>query len=459
MVWWLGIVLYALALGWAVTGYVLRWDQAGYWANRVEIGIAAGTPVVGDQIRTMALGGNDYGNLTLTRFYALHALVLPALAAIAVAAHVIVARRLGPVARAGAPAASVPRWPAQTLRNALVMAAALAVLLGYVVSQHGADLAAPADPSAAYDARPLWYFRWLFELRHLAGSAEKFAALAAPAVVGGYFVALPLVDPAGKSAGWRGGAIGMLALVAGLTVASLAGDANDDKLAERVAVDDAHAARARDLAVRYGVPVTGGLDVFTTPPMWRARTLFEQKCKSCHDRDSKDRKGPIIEAGHGNRQWLLGFLAKPSGDAYWGHTSFVTGKDTSKDAMKPVGLDKPELADVVEALYAASGASDVDAKAAARGKDTFGKVCGDCHSLDVGVAGGAGPGLGGLGSRDYYTSFISDPKNPIHMNGEERSQMPRFSVELSLVDRDALAGYLVWLRDATPDMVRALEPL
>ena len=68
-----------LVLAFAITGYVLRWDQAGYWANQVEIGIAAGTPVVGGAIRKLAIGGNEYGNLTLTRFYALHVVVLPAI--------------------------------------------------------------------------------------------------------------------------------------------------------------------------------------------------------------------------------------------------------------------------------------------------------------------------------------------------------------------------------------------
>ena len=51
---------------------MLRWDQAGYWANQVEVGIAAGMPIIGSKIRALAIGGNDYGNLTLTRFYTLH---------------------------------------------------------------------------------------------------------------------------------------------------------------------------------------------------------------------------------------------------------------------------------------------------------------------------------------------------------------------------------------------------
>src|SRR5206468_4990341 len=108
--------------------------------------------------------------------------VLPAVTVLAVLGHVAIARRHTP-----------GTW-SQGLRDAFVMAIVFAFLIGYVVSQHGADLAAPADPSAAYDARPLWYFRWLFELRHLAGSFEQFAALAAPAVVAGLLVMIPLLD-------------------------------------------------------------------------------------------------------------------------------------------------------------------------------------------------------------------------------------------------------------------------
>jgi ubiquinol-cytochrome c reductase cytochrome b subunit len=456
LTWWLGILLLALVLAWAVTGYVLRWDQAGYAANKVEVGIAAGTPVVGDTIRAMALGGNDYGNLTLTRFYALHALVLPAIFLLGVLAHVAIARRLG---TAGTGTAA-RRWPAQTIRNAVVMAAAFAALLAFTITQHGTDLAAPADPTSPYDARPLWYFRWLYELRTLSGSWEKVAAMAAPAVVGGYFVALPVVGNGSRRWLWIGGAVGMMALVAGLTVASFAADAGNESYAKGVSEADKLAQRARKLAVDNGVPTTGGLDVFATPPMYRARALFALRCKSCHDAQSADRKGPIIAPGHGDRAWLTGFLRKPSSEAYWGKTKL--GK--TDDAMQPVQLADPELGELVEMLYADSGAQDTDAAKVARGKVVFQKMsCTDCHSHDDGVAGSSGPGIAGLGSRDYYTSFIGNPKAAIHMNatGEAgaRSEMPRFDRELSIVDRDLLAEYLVWLRSATPQQLDALGPI
>jgi len=106
------------------------------------------------------------------------------------------------------------------------------------------------------------------------------------------------------------------------------------------------------------------------------------------------------------------------------------------------------MEDLVELLYAESGAQDVDTAKRERGLKVFEAACTDCHTRDEAVASSAGPNLHGLGSRDYYTSFIGNPKSPVHM-GIDKSQMPRFDKELSIVDRDLLAEYLVWLRTAT----------
>ena len=441
--WWIGLGLLVLVLGFAVSGYVLRWDQAGYWANKVEVGIAAGTPVVGGAIKGLALGGNEYGNLTLTRFYALHILVLPVVTGAAVVFHLLRARR-------------DDDW-GQRFNQALVMSVVFALLLAYVVMEHGADLAAPADPSAAYDARPLWYFRWLFELRHLAGSAEKLVALAAPAIVGGFLVALPLVDKgttARQRLPWIGGVVGLFVVIGALSMASFASDSRDAELAKRDAQAEKQASRARALAVKHGVPATGAQDVYTTVTMYRARTLYAQRCAGCHDAQSKDRKGPVIGPGHGNRGWFNAFMQAPSGDAFWGHTKLAK----TDDAMKAVELSQSDLDDLAEMLYAQSGASDIDTAKRDRGKAIFDKACTDCHAIEDGVAGSSAPGLGGVGSRDWYTHFIGNPKSPVHM-GAEHSQMPRFDKELSIIDRDALAEYLVWLRSASQRDVDLLEAL
>ncbi len=460
LVWWLGILLLLLVLAFAITGYVLRWDQAGYWANQVEVGIAAGTPIVGPTIKKLLIGGNDYGNLTLTRFYALHVVVLPALVTLLVVGHIAVSRRHDATAHwSRKEVAAIARWPGQTFRNAIGMAVVFAILLAYTVSTHGVELSAPADPSAAFDARPLWYFRWLFTLRSMAGSAEQLVAMVVPAIVIGALVALPFVDRgAARNPSRRalplGALAGLLALIAALTIVSLLGDGGDEAYAKRRHQADVLASRLRAIAARSGVPVAGPSGLLATQPFYRARVLYAQHCSSCHEAASKDRKGPILGPGHGNRAWLRGFLQQPSGDAYWGRTKLAK----TEDAMKSVEVSPAELDQLVEALYAESDARDVDVAKRDLGRTIFNNACNDCHSLEEGAGGGSGPGLGKLKSRAWYLSFISNPKSAQHMT-EGRSEMPRFDAELSLVDRDLLAEYLVWLKTATPQDVATLPAL
>lgn len=446
LVWWLGLLLMALILVWAVTGYWLRWDQAAFWAAKVEVGIAGGAPVVGGMIKSVALGGNDTGNLTLTRAYAMHVGLVPALVTLTTVLHIKIARRHGstPMKAGGSPTL---RWPAQSVRDAVAIAIVMAVLLAYVVTTGGVGLAAPADPGSSFDARPLWPFRWLFELRALAGSAEVIAALTAPAVFGGFLVALPLMDRSEsrepkKRMLWLGALSGLLAIIGALTVMSFARDANDPTLDKRLAAAEKQAATSRKLAAEYGVPASGPLDVYEVAPFARAKNLFAQRCSGCHGALSDKRKGPTIAEGHGNRAWLTGFLKEPSGDAFWGRTKLA--KDEA--AMQAVTLGDGDTADLVEWLYSQSGGTDLDAKMVERGLAVFEKTCTDCHTRDEGVSGTA-PALAGLDSRDYYMSFISNPKSGLHM-GVDHSQMPRFDKELSLADRDAIAAYLVSLRSA-----------
>jgi ubiquinol-cytochrome c reductase cytochrome b subunit len=454
LVWWLGLVLLALLLVWSITGYWLRWDQSAYWASQVELGIAAEAPVIGATLKSLALGGNDAGNLTLTRAYGIHVAALPTLVSLVTLAHVVLARRHGPVPMRK-PRTASPRWPDQSLRDVIAMTIVFAILLAYVVSVGGVDLGAPADPGAAYDARPLWPFRWLFEARALAGNAETLVALAAPAVVGGLLISLPLLDRGPDRAPSKrklvmGALAGLFALIGALTIMSFARDANDEELVKRQAESEKQAAKARRMAKAYGVPVTGPLDVYKAGPFSVARTLFAQRCAGCHDAKSEKRKGPIIDAGHGNRAWLTAFLKNPSGDEFWGRTKLAGHgvRGLSTDAMQPSQLPPEELAAVVELIYGWSGASDADTTKFAKGIELFDGACSDCHSREEGVS-GTSPNLFGLNSRAYYFSFIGNPKSGLHM-GPDHSEMPRFDRELTLGERDELAAYLVWLRTATP---------
>ena len=59
---WFGIGLLLITLGWSLTGYLLPWDQKGYWATKVATELAALPPVVGDEMQRVVVGGSDYGH-------------------------------------------------------------------------------------------------------------------------------------------------------------------------------------------------------------------------------------------------------------------------------------------------------------------------------------------------------------------------------------------------------------
>jgi hypothetical protein len=107
-------------------------------------------------------GGDDVGPLTLTRFFALHAVALPFATLAAVSVHLFLIRRYGispAKTRVGeTPAYAGPFYPAQFVRDstAIVLTGIVCLALARFV---GAPLEAKADPNVtAYVPSPDWYF-------------------------------------------------------------------------------------------------------------------------------------------------------------------------------------------------------------------------------------------------------------------------------------------------------------
>ncbi len=163
--YWVGLALLGLVMGFGLTGYLLPWDQKGYWATRVATNIAGTVPLVGGAVQRLMVGGAEYGHLTLTRFYALHVAVLPASVALLVVAHIYLFRRhhVTPPAHADLSRKGL-FYPDQALRDSVAIALAVGVCFALAFYTHGASLDAPADPSSDYPARPEWYFLFLFQL-------------------------------------------------------------------------------------------------------------------------------------------------------------------------------------------------------------------------------------------------------------------------------------------------------
>ncbi|MEA3336488.1 MAG: cytochrome b N-terminal domain-containing protein [Chloroflexota bacterium] len=96
--WIVGVVLLLLTLGASFTGYLLPWDQLSYWAITVGTNVAGYAPVVGPDMRMMLLGGFEVGQAALTRFYALHIIVIPGALLLLISLHLWRVRKDGGLA-------------------------------------------------------------------------------------------------------------------------------------------------------------------------------------------------------------------------------------------------------------------------------------------------------------------------------------------------------------------------
>ena len=101
--WVIGVGLFLLTLGLSFTGYLLPWDQLAFWAITVGTNIAGYAPVIGPKLKYLMLGGNVVGQEALTRFYALHVIVLPTVALLMVAVHLWRVRKDGGLSRPDEP--------------------------------------------------------------------------------------------------------------------------------------------------------------------------------------------------------------------------------------------------------------------------------------------------------------------------------------------------------------------
>jgi quinol-cytochrome oxidoreductase complex cytochrome b subunit len=85
--WVVGMILLVLTLLLSFTGYLLPWDQLAYWAVAVGTSMGGFTPVLGQQVTFLLLGGVEIGPDTLIRWYVLHVLLLPFVLTIFLAVH------------------------------------------------------------------------------------------------------------------------------------------------------------------------------------------------------------------------------------------------------------------------------------------------------------------------------------------------------------------------------------
>lgn len=191
--WVTGACLFLVTLGLGFTGYLLPWDMKAYWATIVGANIPSQYPLVGESITRFILGGPGMSGFTLTRFYSIHTLVLPALLLCFMAMHIYLIRlhnlsdpreRLAGECLPPSNGKPYRFFPEHMHRTAIAFGVLFLALL-VLAAKLPAPLEAKAGTFIAdYLPRPEWYYMWVFQLlTYFTGVWEAVGSLAIP--VGG----------------------------------------------------------------------------------------------------------------------------------------------------------------------------------------------------------------------------------------------------------------------------------
>ncbi len=431
------------------------------------------TPVIGPALQQLLIGGPDYGHLTLTRFFALHAGVLPATLALLIAGHVYLFRRHGVTVpeRVAEERPAGQFWPDQLLRDGVASLVVMATVLGLVLWTGGAHLGAPADPTEPYAAaRPEWYFLFLFQwLKYFPAGWEVVGAHVIPGLVVALIAAMPIIG------NWRLGHrfnVGvMLALLAGvgmLTWLARAQDAANPAFVEAKVEAERRAERVAELASSPdGIPPQGGLALLRSDPLTRGPEIFAARCASCHRFNGHDGLGDIPAdepaasdlAGFGSREWLTGLLDadRVATDEYFGGTDHARGR-MARFVQRGLTRLTPEERDELlgKVIMAVSAEADLpaqrqmdaaDAAAIEEGRELIHQEpinCTRCHLFrGVGEDDDA-PRLTGWGSREWMMGMVHDPTQDRYY-GDDNDRMPSFGAEGEMSEEEI--GLVVdWLR-------------
>ncbi|MBN2124349.1 MAG: cytochrome b N-terminal domain-containing protein [Deltaproteobacteria bacterium] len=315
LTWMIGVCLFLVTLGLGFTGYLLPWDQKAYWATVVSANIPGDIPVAGLWIKRILLAGDTVSGLTLTRFYAIHMLLLPGLMTGLIFVHVYLVRIHGPaehpvaVTTGKKPDPGTRKglyrfFPEHLARGAVVFSVVfLAILiLSWVAEVPREDLAGTVDET--YLPRPEWYYMWLFQLlTYFSGATETIGSLVIPAAIVLILFALPFLSrstlrafadrPLATATG--------ISCIIGIVFLTLMGFAGARPYGTIVTIPDR---KLTDLEAR-------GLFVFA-----------DRECAYCHHILGKGgrREGPDLSnvvAKDRTRDWLVKYIRDPKALSRW----------------------------------------------------------------------------------------------------------------------------------------------
>ena len=215
--WIVAILLLGLVMAAGGTGYSLPWDARAFFSTRVAEGLMEGLPFVGRYARLWLLGGSDISTLTLSRFFALHVLLIPAVIAAVVVWRVFglsLAKLFGP-------------------RHAIAGGVVFLALALWCLKYPAPLGPTVAEAAAEYLPRPGSQFLWLYQsLKYIPGGLGSITGVILPGVVLTVLVLLPWL----KRARLIGGSLiaAGLAVVFLMTTAAYLSDRRDQHTREQL---------------------------------------------------------------------------------------------------------------------------------------------------------------------------------------------------------------------------------
>jgi ubiquinol-cytochrome c reductase cytochrome b subunit len=238
--WILGVLLLFLTAALVFTGQILRWDQIGVYTIMITVFQAARTPIIGNWVGNVVLGGNTITGVTVSRFFALHVFVLPGLlfAIIGFHLYMVVHAGISEPPRRGRPVDpqryrawyhemlerdGVPFWPDAAWRDVTFGILVLVTIVLLAITVGPPALAGPPNPANIHVVpRPDWYFLWYFAaLALIPSSLENVVIICGPLFLFLGLLSLPFWANRGERTPVRRPWAVVTAICTGLMICSL----------------------------------------------------------------------------------------------------------------------------------------------------------------------------------------------------------------------------------------------